>query len=585
MTTNRRQKSNIETLFDSKTKNSAEGEMLKLLNTKPAHDILPVTHFLQHAKDMQKTKLLGVQQLTSYQKFIKKILSDKSVYATAPPKTLRRRKVVVYILKKYHDSKVYVPRFPKQHHPLMKSKRPEMHKTIAQAITKYCPALVIQMYQTKVAPYPPSRFYPREYTRGMSTLAMVDPLFRCFDLGYMTEARVYMAYLTSNKQTSNELVMLDKPWVHNNFHLYLRRSMAKDDKATAKMYLSMLKSMALDPRSAIFSYGSWLLSGTTLLHVAILYGHIDLALDILEMGEDPSMPYVYVKPGRGKKVKDRRVVIPTLDLVRELDDAVPGKRQLVRHIALRDNKKIKRRRFRHTNRVAEWSSETYREIQNARRGPLPKPLLKKMSDFKDRFLGKGEYAMYGMATPNLLHDGAVKPPSAKTINQALAKQFKNHALRSPQLPREYAWNHAKQPRYLYRGLNPPLSTMLYKKGVLKDKGYIATSTDSDIAKLFTGEGKNSILLIFPIESIPPGTPWIWFDNDSQPQSNTSLSLTMESEVLLPPGTIRLVQKTGKATYVASYQPDEKATSLSGRQIMPRRDSKNRTLEMSLRGSF
>lgn len=572
MKTDRRtRKHRIVELFDSKTTNATD-EMLRLLSTKPAQDILPVDFF--DFKTYMKNKKSPHKQpkLTAYQKFIKKIFTDKSVYANAPDtlETARRRKVVVYILKTYFDSSVYVPMFPQKHHPLMTSKRPEMHETIVKAITEFSPMLLFQKYETNVPTYPPSKFYPREYTRGMSTLASVDPLYRSFKMGYTAEARKFMNYLSIHYEVSFEI-----PEIHNNFHLYLRQSMAKGDRATAKTYLDMLRSAVLNPKRAIYSQGPWLLSGATLLHVAILYGHIDLALEILEMGEEPNVPFVYAKPGR-KKIKERRIAIPTIDLVRELNDAVPGKRQLITKIAarLKDTRR-KRSRVSHANRVTEWSSETYRQIQNARRGPLPKPLLKKISNLKDMLLRKGEYDITFLVNYSVLND-RLKPPSAKTVNQALAKQFKDHALRAPKLPRMYGWKHVSPPKYLFRGMHPPLSTILYKKGVLKDNGYIATSTDEETARRFAfgldGKVKDPIFIFFPIESIPPGTPWIWFDHDSEPQSNTSMSLAAEAEVLLPPGTIRLIAKAAgmKATYLASYEPNKNATSLSGRRIMPKR---------------
>lgn len=579
----RTKKSRVEKLFDSSIGKNRTDEIINLLRTKPVKEILPVP--IPVLFDTKKS-FLKMNKLTPYIKFMKKILTDKAIYTNAPATvaTTRRRTVIVDILKKYFDARMQQTTFSKAHHPLMKSKRPEIHKTIAEAIVRYCPVLLLKAYEITVPTYPPSRFVKREYTKGMTTLGSIDPLYKSFKLGYLSEAKLFMEYLSTNYQD-----MSDKPLLHQNHHLYFRECLIKGDMENAQKYLRMVKTTAINPKHAFFSLNSWFISGTTLLHIAILYGHIDMALQILEMGEDPKIPFVYVKTGRytRRTVKERRTVVPTIDLAKELDNAAPGKAQLVRSI-LKKTKHIKKRRVKHVNRVSEWTSHVYRDIQNARRGPMPKPLLKRMMNLKNMILKRGAYSMSISVTKDMWPNDSSQKLSPKAVNQALAKHFKDHALRAPQMPRRYGWHRNNTvvpvPRYLYRGIHSPMSETLQKKGVLKDKGYIATSTDkrvsSSFADHFDEESNNNnnnnnvdgIILIIPIESIPKGTPWVWFDyllDDSSyhPQSNTIISMSDESEVLLPPGTIRLVEKTGKGTYLASYEPDWNATSLSGRRII------------------
>ena len=148
---------------------------------------------------------------------------------------------------------------------------------------------------------------------------------------------------------------------------------------------------------------------------------------------------------------------------------------------------------------------------------------------------------------NAMRKGSSVGARAEQLRTELATYMLFLSLRSPTLPRD-----ARNTRCLYRGIRGASSAKLQSDGVLHDKGFIAFST-----KMRTASAFGSLVLKLPVESLPKGTPWIWFEH------NGVVSLEEgENEVLLPPGMLKLtdhpnVVRLDKYTEYATirYVPD------------------------------
>jgi hypothetical protein len=215
--------------------------------------------------------------------------------------------------------------------------------------------------------------------------------------------------------------------------------------------------------------------------------------------------------------------------------------------------------------ISEWTTGAYRQVQNARRQP-------------------------GQSTPS---------ENTERINRYVAQAFRNHGTRAPVIPREFTvqWKGTvgspvtnARPRYLYRGIHNPLADTLIKTGELKDAGYMAFSRNPSTASEFASKDNQGIVIRLPIDSIPRGTPWLWFKSgNTKYNRNVYTSNIDEDEVLLPPGTVRLRTSTlvkvhnGDPTIWDSeieYIPDPQAASLTGARMyrksaQPRASTKKR----------
>lgn len=138
-------------------------------------------------------------------------------------------------------------------------------------------------------------------------------------------------------------------------------------------------------------------------------------------------------------------------------------------------------------------------------------------------------------------------------NAPLASQFRadfaNHARIAPDRPRE-----ARQLTFLYRGIcGPRQQASLDSCGHLESAGFLATSTSRSVAQNFANdrfrtslEAGGGFVARIPIDSIPDGTPWLWYDWDVQTMT------PIASEVLLPPGRLRLVDPASLTFAYVAY---------------------------------
>lgn len=194
-------------------------------------------------------------------------------------------------------------------------------------------------------------------------------------------------------------------------------------------------------------------------------------------------------------------------------------------------------REKRRNHVQKWTTGIYKNIQNSRR----------TSSTSKR----------------------TSPGTLERVNRYIAQEMRNTALRTPSVPRGY-----ENVKYLYRGIHGPIAQKIMTNGEYKNSGYIAFSRNESVANAF-GALKGGITMRIPVQSIPKGTPWIWFQgkrfawekNDRPRNRNIHNSDIDEYEVLLPPGTIRLVnknaQKNKKVNLHITYTPSRNATSMKG----------------------
>lgn len=138
---------------------------------------------------------------------------------------------------------------------------------------------------------------------------------------------------------------------------------------------------------------------------------------------------------------------------------------------------------------------------------------------------------------NLNSSNSKNAPSA--INASIAKFFRNYAARAPALPPGLPSN--TPPVYLWRGTHGKFARDLRERGSTADGGYISLSTSFMVARNFrSGHG---IIMRIRRDSIPIGTPWVWYDT-----RKIRSSISAEREVLLPPGKIVLVNPIYGSAY-------------------------------------
>jgi surface protein len=220
----------------------------------------------------------------------------------------------------------------------------------------------------------------------------------------------------------------------------------------------------------------------------------------------------------------------------------------------------KAKRKKQKGYITDWTTESYRNIQDARR--------------------KG----------NTIRN------NRKKIDRHLAQYFRNTPIRAPYIPKALSirslWEKnrmQKRVKYLYRGIHGPLAETFIRDGKLHDKGYIAFSRRREIANKFAGGNKQTgsnnsnnsnntsdreypgyIMLRLDINSIPRGTPWLWYDIKIHGKgTNAHRSNAHEYEVLLPPGTLAKINSNrtpGYECFIVKYTPDLHATSIDGKRL-------------------
>jgi hypothetical protein len=162
------------------------------------------------------------------------------------------------------------------------------------------------------------------------------------------------------------------------------------------------------------------------------------------------------------------------------------------------------------NFIRKWTTYAYKDIQNSRRGKI-----------------------------------IPKNDNSERINRYISQYMRNTGIRAPIIPREFT---QKRPKYLYRGVHGKQAMQYAKNGKFKDTGFIAFSRYKHIASRFASPYP-SLVMRLHVDSIPHGTPWLWFKTSMNlpvpryaiPKGlrEAYISSIDEGEVLLPPGTIIL----------------------------------------------
>jgi hypothetical protein len=417
---------------------------------------------------------------------------------------------------------------------------------------------------------PASRFFPKSYFRGIQRDVWLDMLTVSLMRDRPDESKA-MALQTIKSDTHASGTGPE------TLTQALEYSIITGNTAMFQRTTNLLRF--LGNRGYRFEEWKWKLMGYNVLHLALLYGQVDQAIKLVTLGIDPRYPFVYdPNPRSIKPIHQRRRVIPTLDFVHILSKSInsPKIHTLVREMEamqrwhIQHNAKMGARDPNHMNHVSGWTTHKYQIVQNKRRGSFE---TSKLKAWISRMLGKKHD--YGLLTTNLNPKEKV---TSNTINNAVSRHMRDHTLRVPNIPLNILKRRNKNkknkntkntpvdpPRYLFRGVHGPIAKALRRYGTYHDKGFVATSVRKDVADAF--KSRSGLMMVFKIEDLAPGTPWIWFSPHASPQSQMVRSFCDEAEVLLPPGTYTLGQKAGKNVYWATYHPDRTSMSLKGKRIM------------------
>lgn len=474
----------------------------------------------------------------------------------------------------------------KQNNPLVQNQRDPIHLMILTAIAQGLPSMMTTFYKER-AVYPTTPYVPKYYYKSLPKYRYVCSLY--YTLRNQRHDESLMCLGVVQKETWHS-------FPYRMFWYILTDAIVHSNRVSFQYTLAFIKTYAQNTQESQKSRNTtshylremnlsemWYETGFNLLHLALMYGQFDMASTLVRGGVDPRYRFVYDPKPRmpGRTIETRRRIMTTRELFVYIVDRASKTRglpypkgsaydQFLNEIVAMESvlhraEKSTMPRISHGERVKFWTTNLYKNIQTQRRGQIAKqslltPLLQKI-----------QFGSTNTYTPQTITNG-LDPytipgkVTAQMVNQALAKHMKNHALRAPQLPRPYYWQHVKRPVVLFRGVTGPIQKSLSKHGFYRDKGYVATSINKSVSNYFTrGSG---MLLVIQIDSIPKGTPWIWFSPASTPQDNSSVSFSDESEVLLPPGTYRLVKKIKAKTFYATYEPDTSSTSGLGRRIFP-----------------
>lgn len=131
--------------------------------------------------------------------------------------------------------------------------------------------------------------------------------------------------------------------------------------------------------------------------------------------------------------------------------------------------------------------------------------------------------------------GGRASPASKAVLVALKAYMKHGAPVVPAVPRALA---SRPPRVLYRGLHlesPPEVGDVMQAG--RPDCFAAFTYDPEIARTFAEDG---FVYRLQVDRIARGTPWAWFDTAL---SNSLRAEIQESEVLLPPGHLKVLRRS------------------------------------------
>jgi len=445
--------------------------------------------------------------------------------------------------------------------------RDEYSPVFLNLIEKAMPPLLTTVTGLRTIQARQSAYAPPTYMAWVPRELVVDMLVASLTHNYISESRSLV------NASIRSLMSPSVPW---SLSIALEIAVLTGNVPMFSRTISIVRT--LRRAGIVFTdWTDWHLQGYTIIHAALLYGELDMAIDLVKMGIDPRYPFVFdPDPGSTTPMEKRRRVIPTMDLVYDLSthNGISSSkiRTLTDCIRLMSSRYAKdEHRVRHTNKVTAWTSHTYRDVQSSRRAPFKQSKLRR---WLASFLGKqgGPPTGNKYLTENLV-PGKRKTLTTRNVNSAVSKHMYDHSLRAPTMPREMYWRHVETPRALFRGVHGPIAQELRRKGTYHDNGFVATSIREEIAVRFQGgggllgtRGTRGLIMRFDIAEIPPGTPWIWFSNSATPQSNMQMSLCDEGEVLLPPGSYTLGPRLGKGVYKATYIPDKAALSLQRKRI-------------------
>jgi hypothetical protein len=514
-----------------------------------------------------------IQAMRRPTQFITLILNDPVIYqgpAWSAASSMTRRRAIADILS---DITLEMHMFPPglfsdlEKTEILRVGRFELDPDIALKLTYSMPFIFVarRPYRISVSK-PRGQAPPRAYVKGISTKGFATPLTVGLMGGYVTECTVVaFAYMDAMDN-----MLLTMHWTEY-FREPMRIAVMENRMPLFETTMRVIEAIrahtgAYNP---VLMDSSWHEQGYTVLHAALIFRRPQMAKMLLLGGVDPRYPFAYVRSrGSRQPLVSRRGVVPTKDLAMELR-GVPGVSNstvdwFIKTIPVMERyhaslKKAHAKKPGQRRRVSEWTTGKYRNVQNTRRGPVGRPsgrLARWLTALK-----KKQPSTYEYITKNLDPTNKI---TSRSINDAVSSFMKHQSLRAPRMPREMYLNsktpvgkrqRVNTPTALFRGVHGPIATELKTRSTYRDHGFVATSTDPSVARGFGGSG---VVMIFPIETIPKGTPWIWFSSTACPQSNTVTSYCDEKEVLLPPGTYTLVAKMTPGVWEARYAPDMSA---------------------------
>jgi hypothetical protein len=297
----------------------------------------------------------------------------------------------------------------------------------------------------------------------------------------------------------------------------------RDRSAVVKKLHSMMRRLAktrdINEKERLDDGSTWTPLGTYLRHKKSAYGN----------HFDPSTYATFLDAGASLRARSGGITV---------------KEMLRRTLTDQERDWFERRgiRFTPSSYLTTWTTGAYKNVQSHRR------------------------------------QGTTPPVKTETerINRYVAQFMRNSALRTPAMPPGMD----KQPTLLWRGVCDPTKKLASRQEI-RDRGFVAFSIEKLVANRFAKQMKLSEYSFFPerhcpqgadymlklrVASLPPYIPWIWFTPTKHRPPNWSPSEIEEAEVLLPPGRLTIVRRTGR-TLEVTYTPDTKATSFTGKRII------------------
>lgn len=194
------------------------------------------------------------------------------------------------------------------------------------------------------------------------------------------------------------------------------------------------------------------------------------------------------------------------------------------------------RHYRHPTKrdlreyVAAWTTGHYAKVQGLRRGV--------------------QYV------PNANNAPPTNAGLARQINAGIARYMNSLSLKSPAMPPKIR-NMATGSEIptLYRGISMSVAgyRAMARRRHLDDAGYLSFTRSEEYARVIGARMNLGVLVVFRlnVRSVPRGVPWVWFAGDHETGGSDTPRLyhksfdagnnPFENEVLLPPGTLRVIK--------------------------------------------